>query len=48
MRYVDGDCKSLLDYFTIHLNAKIKKTVELACTSKTIFTGQTNNSDNQY
>ena len=48
MRYVNGAYTSLMDYFVKMLNAKMKKNIQLACTSRTIFTGKTNNNDNQY
>ena len=46
MRYVDGDYKSLEEYFEIRLNAKLKQSIEIACILKTIFTGQSK--DNKF
>ena len=48
MRYIDCDCASLIDDFIKILNVKVKKNIQLACTSRIIFTGKTNNNDNQY
>ena len=46
-RYVDGDCRNLEEYFSIQLKAALKCKVEIACISKTVFTGQTNNNKHQ-
>jgi len=48
MRYVDGDCRSLEDYFKLRLDTKLKKSIEITCISKTIFTGQSNSKENKF
>ena len=48
MRYVDGDCRSLEDYFKLRLDMKLKKSVDIAYISKTIFTRQSNSKENKF
>ena len=46
MRYVNGAYTSLMDYFVKMLNTKMKKNIQLAYTSRIIFTSKTDNNDN--
>ena len=47
-RYADGDTNNLKDYFSRRIDTKMKRSIEIACTSKTTFTRQNSSNKKQF
>ena len=48
MHYIDGDTKNLMEYFGKRLDVKMKRSIEIVCISKNIFTGQNKSNTKQF